>query len=85
MLDFNLPQFSRAEMDVIATAMSQPAVQKYLKGLAHTAAVDIALLVQEDTEPNEIYLRKLATMRGTIAAMETLLLIKPAEPAESST
>jgi len=69
---------SDTEQDIVVTALAMPAVRKYLKSLANDAIKDIVYSEPAINETPESYLRRLATVKGRLEAVNTLLQIQAA-------
>lgn len=69
---------SATEQDIVVSALTQPAVQKYLRALADDAIKDIVYGEAAINETPESYLRRLALVKGRLEAVTTLLQIQSA-------
>ena len=79
MIDIFAPiALSNTEQDLVVTALTQPAVKKFLIGLAMESIKDIAYGEPEVNETPESYLRRLALVKGRLEAVNTLLQIQAA-------
>lgn len=69
---------SDTEMSIVAAAMTNPAVIKYLHILAYNVGRDIVTGVKAPNQSADDYLLIEAGMKGQLAAINTLLSIEPA-------
>ncbi len=76
--------YTLSEMQDIAAAFNQPAVQKFLKSHAQETMFDIAHASRKDGESAESYLERLAVVSGGLAVYESLLAIETAPTAANS-
>lgn len=75
---FPIREFNTTELNEIAEALSKPIVKAYLKNQAILAFQGIARGLPRDGESAEEYIRRQATVVGSIAVIEEMLLIEPA-------
>jgi len=75
---FEYTPLSPTEQEVVVTALTQPAVKKYLTTLAMEASKDIVYGEPAINESPESYLRRLALVKGRLEAVNTLLQIQAA-------
>lgn len=67
---------SSTELEVVATALSQPVVKKYFMSLAVPLAKDIISGFPDTNESAESYLRRQSAVKGSLEAINTLLQIQ---------
>lgn len=72
---------SATEMTIVAEALTQLAVRKYLHILAYNVGRDIVMGTKASTQTAEDYLLLEATLKGQLAAIDTLLSVEVAAPA----
>jgi len=75
---FPLVEFNTTEETVIAEALTNPTVVKYLKSIASALIKDIVLGEPQINETAESYLRRQANAKGRLEAINTLLQIQTA-------
>lgn len=74
-------KFSSTEEDIVITALSTPAVRKYLNMLATTQMQDAANIGLPELATDTItYAAKQAFVKGGLSMLMTLLSIKKEEP-----
>jgi hypothetical protein len=74
---FLAPEMTTTEINLVAEALNTPTMIKYLTILGHQSIKAIAEGSPEDGESAESYLRRLAVVQGSLAAVQQLLAIEP--------
>lgn len=80
---FKKETYTTTEMNVIAEALTNPSVQKYLNDQLIQAFAALAEAEQGDNEPDGIFLRKQEKLKGCIATFKQLLRIEKAPVIQS--
>ena len=66
-------QLTETEEALVATALSNPAVQKYFKSMGLKIAAQILEMYAQDDSQTQKFLRDVAAMQGQLSVFNTLL------------
>lgn len=61
------------EIDIVKDCLSNPAVVKYLKGLASSASHDLVMSFNTIADSNELYAAKARFVNGQVSTIDQLL------------
>jgi hypothetical protein len=74
---FPITELTDTEKNLLAEAISNPVVQKYLKQITYSIGRDIVTAIPDPNEVTEEWFRKEIYLKGQLTAIKALLSIQP--------